>query len=56
MFKKIISFLKLRVNNSTETFIIEGKQCPHCTSRGLFIFNSDEKTKIKVKNINEKKS
>lgn len=37
-----------------ETTIIFEKQCPHCTSRGMFIFNDNSKTKTKIGESNEK--
>lgn len=37
-------------SNQVETIIISEKQCPHCTSRGMFVFND---TPVISKNINE---
>jgi len=55
---KVINSIKLFFNklfsNKTETVVITEKHCPHCSSRGMYIFNSTSKTKIKS-DCNEEK-
>lgn len=47
---RIRSLFNRSKSHQVETIIISGKQCPHCTSRGMFVFND---TPIISKTINE---
>lgn len=51
---KIRSLLNRGKSHKVETIIISDKQCPHCTSRGMFVFNNLSNTKIKIGESNEK--
>lgn len=55
---KFIERIKTLIQNSkskqVETTIIFEKQCPHCTSRGTFVFNGNTKIKTKIGESNEK--
>lgn len=51
--KSIKSIFKKFKSRQVETIIITEKQCPHCTSRGMFIFNSYTEIKTKPDKINE---
>ncbi len=53
--ERIKSLIKRNKSRQVETSIIFEKQCPHCTSRGMFIFNSPSQTKIRNGKSNEKK-
>lgn len=52
---KIKSFFKNESQVETEKFVIAQKSCPHCASRGMFIFNSLANTKISNGKSNENK-
>ncbi len=52
---KIKSLLKNEDQFKTEKFIIAQKSCPHCASRGLFIFNSQSSNQNKNPLSNENK-
>ena len=54
LIEKIKSVFKNDTAIETERFVIAQKSCPHCTSRGLLIF--DSKLKSKSDNTNEKNS
>ena len=54
LLNKIKIFLKKFKVPQVETVIISNKQCPHCTSRGLFIFNSSNETNLKNHKLDEK--
>ncbi len=53
---KIKSLLKNEDQFKTEKFVIAQKSCPHCASRGMFIFNSQSgnENKNPLSNENEK--
>jgi hypothetical protein len=55
---KILERIKTLFNksrsNQVETIIISEKQCPHCVSRGMFVFNSPSDKKTKHGHPNEK--
>jgi len=51
---KIRSILNRSKSHQVETIIISEKQCPHCTSRGMFVFNDPPKIKSKIGESNEK--
>ncbi len=55
---KIVERIKSLFNRSwtyqTETIIITKKQCPHCASREMFVFNDTPKIKTKIGDSNEK--
>jgi hypothetical protein len=55
---KITEWIRYLLNRSkshqVETIIISQKQCPHCTSRGMFVFNDTTKIKSKIGESNEK--
>jgi hypothetical protein len=53
LFEKIKSFFKDDSSIKSEKIIIEQKSCPHCTSRGMFVFNNNSKTKTKIGESNE---
>jgi hypothetical protein len=64
MYLKFLDKLKSVFKNDnkveTEKIIISQKSCPHCTSRGLFVFNDTPKNsttineaELKDKNQNE---
>lgn len=53
---QIKSFLKNESRVETEKFIIAQKSCPHCASRGMFIFDSTAKTKNSNGQSNENKT
>jgi len=46
-------FIKSK-SHQVETIIISEKQCPHCASRGMFVFNSPSDKKTKHGHPNEK--
>ena len=52
---KIRSILNRSKSHQVETIIISEKQCPHCTSRGMFVF-SDTPVISKIKNELELKT
>lgn len=54
--KKFILLFKDDRQNETEKFVIAQKSCPHCASRGMFIFNSSTKTKNSNGKPNENKT
>jgi hypothetical protein len=41
--EKIRSIFKRSKSHQIETIIISEKQCPHCASRGMFVFNDNSK-------------
>jgi hypothetical protein len=41
--EKIRSLFNRSKSHQVETIIISEKQCPHCTSRGMFFFNGTPK-------------
>jgi hypothetical protein len=51
---KIKSVFKINYKIETEKIIITQKSCPHCASRGMFVFNNNSKTKTKIGDSNEK--
>ncbi|MBE0538842.1 MAG: hypothetical protein IH620_03955 [Ignavibacterium sp.] len=64
MYIKLLDKIKLVFKNDdkteTEKIIISQKSCPHCASRGLFIFNDTpnistaiNEAELKIKNQNE---
>ena len=40
-------------SHHVETIIISEKQCPHCASRGMFVFKSPYKSKSNNGELNE---
>jgi hypothetical protein len=52
--KRIKSFLKKSESQQVDAKINFEKQCPHCTSRGMFVFNNLLNTKTKIGESNEK--
>lgn len=52
--ERIKSIIKKSKSKQVDTTIIFEKQCPHCTSRGLFVFNDTSKIKTKIGESNEK--
>ena len=54
LIEKIKLFLKNDTSIETPKFIIAQKSCPHCASRGMFIFNSGLKTITESDKVNEK--
>jgi hypothetical protein len=51
---KIKNMFQRREHHKVETVIIKERQCPHCTTRGLFVFNSLSDIKNNSGNVNEK--
>ena len=51
MINKIKSLLKRKFFNPSEKIILTEKKCPHCASRGVFIFNDDGKNRLNNKSI-----
>lgn len=51
---KIKNMFQRREHHKVETVIIKERQCPHCTTRGLFVLNSPSDKRINSGNINEK--
>ena len=54
LLEKIKTLFVRSRTHKVETIIISEKQCPHCASRGMFVFNSASQTKIKNGKSNEK--
>lgn len=54
LFRKIKSFFKGDSSIQTEKIILIKKSCPHCASRGMFVFNDNLNTKTKIGESNEK--
>lgn len=52
--ERIKSIIKKSKSKQVDTTIIFEKQCPHCTSRGMFVFNNNSKIKTKIGESNEK--
>lgn len=52
LLKKIRSFFKNDNLIETEKFVIAQKSCPHCASRGLFVFNDTPKDQLNSKGTN----
>jgi len=52
--ERIKSLIKKSKSQQVDTTIIFEKQCPHCTSRGMFVFNDTSKIKTKIGESNEK--
>ena len=53
LFEKIKSFFKGDSSIKTEKIIIAQKSCPHCASRGMFVFNYTSNSKTKTGESNE---
>ncbi|MFZ1282465.1 MAG: hypothetical protein WAR59_16620 [Ignavibacteriaceae bacterium] len=53
MLEKIKTLVKENKSKQVETIIISKKQCPHCTSRSMFVFKDSTKTKTKIGESNE---
>lgn len=51
---KIRSLFNSLKSHNFETIIISEKQCPHCASRGIFVFKDTPKIKSKIGESNEK--
>ena len=51
--ERIKSIIKKSKSKQVDTTIIFEKQCPHCTSRGMFVFNNNSKIKTKIGESNE---
>ncbi len=56
LIEKIKLFFKNDTSIETPKFIIAQKSCPHCASRGMFIFNTEPKIITKSDKLNEKNS
>lgn len=54
--EKIKSFFNDDASVKTEKIIIAQKSCPHCASRGLFVFKSTDNSQISNGKSNEIKS
>lgn len=54
LLEKIKSFFKNDTSIKSEKIIIAQKSCPHCASRGMFVFNDNLNTKTKIGESNEK--
>ncbi len=54
LLEKIKTLVKENKSKQVETIIISKKQCPHCTSRSMFVFKDSTKTKTKIGESNEK--
>jgi hypothetical protein len=52
--ERIKSIIKKSKSKQVDTTIIFEKQCPHCTSRGMFVFYKNSKIKTKIGESNEK--
>jgi len=52
--ERIKSLIKKSKSQQVDTTIIFEKQCPHCASRGMFVFNDTSKIKTKIGKSNEK--
>ncbi len=52
IFNKILTLVKEKKSKQVETIVISEKQCPHCTSRGMFVFKDNASLKAKSKNFN----
>ena len=53
--ERIKSLVKKSKSQQVDTTIIFEKQCPHCTSRGMFVFNDTSKIKVKIGESNDKR-
>ena len=51
---KFKSVFKNDYKVETEKIIIAQKSCPHCASRGMFVFNHNSNNKTKIGESNEK--
>jgi hypothetical protein len=53
-FEKIKLLMKLQQKSEVNSVIHIDKQCPHCASRGMFVFNSSPKIKPESETSDEK--
>ena len=53
--ERIKSLVKKSKSQQVDTTIIFEKQCPHCTGRGMFVFNDTSKIKVKIGESNDKR-
>jgi hypothetical protein len=53
--ERIKTLIKKSKSQQVDTTIIFEKQCPHCTSRGMFVFNDTSKIKVKIGESNDKR-
>jgi hypothetical protein len=51
LFEKIKSFFKDDSSIKPEKIIIAQKSCPHCTSRGMIVFNSTTKISTTINEV-----
>jgi len=51
LFERLKSLVQESKSKQVETIVISKKQCPHCVSRGLFIFNNSVSTETNVKKL-----
>jgi|GEM_PF-2958784 len=51
LFERIKSLVQESKSKQVETIIISEKQCPHCASRGLFVFKDSVSTKTNFKKL-----
>lgn len=51
--ERIKLLIKQRQKSEVKSVIIIDKQCPHCASKGMFIFDSTLKLKNNKSEINE---
>ena len=54
IFSKILTLVKEKKSKQVETILITEKQCPHCTSRGMFVFKDSSIQKSSHGDKNEK--
>jgi hypothetical protein len=52
--EKIRTIFNRSKSQKVETIIVSEKQCPHCASRGMFVFNNTPKIKSQIGESNEK--
>lgn len=51
---RIKSFFKNHQRSKLEKVVFSKRQCPHCVSRGMFVFNTNPKIKLESEIDNEK--
>jgi hypothetical protein len=51
---RIRSIFNSRKSQKIETIIISEKQCPHCASRGMFVFNNIPNISNTIKKVKSK--
>ena len=53
LFERIKSLVSEFKSKQVETISISAKQCPHCVSRGMFVFKDTSNIKTKIGESNE---